>query len=245
MQSIICFLLGLFLSSSLYSQDTERLVFPDFDQQLMLLWLASGDGDQGECRESVRDIKANWESISSDLLELDLPHINVNDFVKRVDSYVLSLDKCLDPVRFSCLRSVSYHILFEFRSLRQCLFATEYPVDLLWESMDAYMDIKSTIKDRMFNLKEWFEFEDDVTDFICTWEYYDLRHIDEIRYYFPGIKKESHNALKQKLNTCIYSLLKSFESGYQSDFQLPCDELGYAMEDLFRLYAKSRITTLM
>jgi hypothetical protein len=246
----------LLLASSLFGAHSEAapiidqqaeqdFVYPSFDQALVQLWLAADQKNQEQSASSVKRIKDEWTSISAILSKSGVEHINMTEFVKRVDSYVLSLDLCFEKRDYSCLRSIAYHILFEFRSLRQCLYETEYPLDLIWDAMDAYFEIKSTINDRMFNLKEWFEFEDDVNDFICKWEYYDLRHIKEIQEFYPGINKTEHGEIKEKVNSCLLTLLKSIETGYQSNFVMPCDELGYAMDELLQMYAKSKLKLIM
>jgi len=227
------------------AQRSDALIFPDFDKACLSLWLAADSNDEESCRQMARKVTSEWESVRDALNEITVEHIDMQDFIKRVHSYVLSIPICAEASNFSCLKSISYHLLYEFRSLRQCLYRTEYPLDLLWEGIDDYLEIKNTINDRMFNLKEWFEFEDDINAFICKWEYYDLQHIKEINHYFPGVKKAEHTALKDKVNGCIYTLLKSLESGYQSDFVLPCDELGFALDDLLRLYARSKGNMLM
>ena len=246
--SIIMMLSGLSTTTATpYSidQNDDNLIFPDLDRACVALWLSSDAKDISSSQKNIKSIQDEWVIVKENLVSYQIEHVNMIDFVKRVDSYILSLPVCVEESNHSCLKSIAYHLLYEFRSLRQCLFRTEYPLDVLWDSMDDYFEIKKTINDRMFNLKEWFEFEDDINDFICNWEYYDLKHIDDIHHYYPGIKKKQHSELKDKVNSCIYTLLKSLESGYQSDFVMPCDELGYALDDLLRIYAESRLNMLM
>lgn len=222
-----------------------ELIYPELDKALLSLWLHSGDGDSASCQADAKIISEEWTSVRKELLETKIEHLNIRDFVNSVESYLLSLDDCVQMKDYSCLRSISYHLLYEFRSLRQCFFVTEYPLDNLWEAMDRYLDIRKTINDRMFDLKEWFEFEDDINDFICKWEYYDLIHIKEIQMYYPGIDRMAHNTAKEEANSCIFTLLKSLESGFQSDFVLPCDALGEAFDKLLSMYAKSHSVLMM
>ncbi len=239
----------LFNSMTINSQsellEERHLVFPTLDQQLVRLWIASHDQDTKNASDAIDRIKEEWIILKEEIKTKNIEHINIKDFNKGINDYVNALPTFLVKKKFSSLKSISYHLLYEFRSLRQCLFKTEYSMDILWESMDAYILIKNTVEDRMFNLKEWFEFEDDINEFICKWEQYDLKSIQEIQSYYPGIKKIKHSQLKQKVNSCIVDLLNSVETGYQNNFVLPCDDLGDALEDLMRYYANSSMKLLM
>ena len=245
MKNLIGIILLAVSSTGLFAQANQNLSFTDLDKHLLSLYIASVDMDRKASIAAIDEIEEEWLIVQNAINENDSEIEDIQDFLRRVDSYVLSLRPCHSKTDFSCLRSISSHILFEFRSLRQCLFITEYPLDNLWDGIDAYFVIRSTINDRMFNLKEWFEFEDDVNDFICKWEYYDLKHIKEIQSYYPGVLKSEHQMLKEKVNSCTVDLLKSIETGYQSNFVLPCDELGQALNELIRMYAKSKTKLLM
>jgi len=249
MIAIISAITFLLLSPSVNNTVSEKsvneLCFPEFDKHLIKVWIAAKDIDSKAMEAAIESAEMEWEDVQQLLSEMTIEHIDIPDFIKRVDSYVLSLSSCYGKKNYSCLKSISYHILFEFRSLRQCLFKTEYPIDNLWESIDVYFEIRNTVKDRLFNLKEWFEFEDYVNDFICKWEYYDLKHFTEIQSYYPGINKAEHSQLKEKVNSCTYNLLKSIETGYQSNFVMPCDELGDALDEILRMYSKSKSNMLM
>jgi len=40
-------------------------------------------------------------------------------------------------------------------------------------------------------------------------------------------------------------LLESIDTGYQSNFVLPCDELGAALQALLKMYSESKVIMLM
>ena len=241
------------LPSRTYSSDAslevqvsqDDFVFPYLDKSLVDIWLGSEAAQPELLRKQFTSVQNEWLAAKAVLLNKQVDHVNIPEFISRVESYLVSLELCIEQNNYSCIKSIAYHLIYEFRSLRQCMFKTEYSFDLLWEAIDGYLRVEKTIHDRMFDLKEWFEFEDDVNDFICKWEYYDLQHIQSIQKHFPGINKAEHNELKERVNSCIFTLLKSFESGFQSDFELPCDELGQAYKDLLAIYAKSRMNMLM
>lgn len=243
----ISLLILIFLVPSLsaFHDSPSDFSYPELDKHLLTLWLAADQNDGNECRSSVEAIETEWAAVKESMEGKEVLHINISEFSERVEAYVASLRACQVSNNWSCMKSIAYHLMYEFRSLRQCLFKTEYPVDVLWESIDAYNRIKKTINDRMFDLREWFEFEDQVNDFICKWEYYDLRHINEIHEYFPGINKAKHNELKDDVKSCIVSLLESIDTGYQSNFVLPCDELGIALKKLLKMYSESKPVMLM
>lgn len=240
-------LLLVFLMPSLFAfQDSPMdFSYPELDKQLLSLWLAADQKNGEVCYSSIEAIEAEWQVVKESLEGKEVLHINIPEFSNRVEAYVKSLRPCASSDNWSCLKSIAYHLMYEFRSLRQCLFKTEYPVDVLWESIDSYNRIKRTINDRMFDLRDWFEFEDQVNDFICKWEYYDLRHINEIHEYFPGINNTKHSELKNDIKSCIVRLLESIDTGYQSNFVLPCDELGAALQALLKMYSESKVIMLM
>ncbi|MBT8234459.1 MAG: hypothetical protein HKO66_02140 [Saprospiraceae bacterium] len=225
--------------------ELENLVFQEFDQLLMKTWIDAKQKKSSNFTQYNNQINSEWQRIKKQIRSIELPHVDNKEFIKDLDYFMTLLDKSSSISDYNNVEKLSYHIMYEFRSLRQCYFYSEYPLDQLWDVIDVHSEIDFTIDDPMMDLKEWFEFEDMVNLMICNWETYDLLHISEIDGFFMGFNKEKHNAIKERVNSCIFSLLKAIETSFQDNFESPCDELGYALEDLIKLYAYTRPSGLM
>ncbi|NNF21492.1 MAG: hypothetical protein HKN67_06095 [Saprospiraceae bacterium] len=229
------FLVGL-------SQDTlaqTRLTYPSLDKSLLNVWLACENNDIEVITLSLDKTEKVWDNIKGKISREKVEHFDMNLVSKDLDQLMKLMRNSYVKKDYEQLKSYAYHFLWEFRSIRQCSFLETYPLDLLFNAYDLYTEIHYTIHDEMFGLREWTDFEDLVNDFICEYEAYDLIHDEEIMESFSGMDFTSHQNSKDKVANCLHNLLMSFESGYQRDFTLPCDELGHALLEMFDNYGKS------
>lgn len=216
-----------------------RLSYPSLDKSLLNVWLACEDNDKNAISTALDRTEKVWNNMKGQLSREKVEHFDMNLVSKDLDQLMKLMRNTYEKKDYEQLKSYAYHFLWEFRSIRQCSFLETYPLDLLFNAYDLYTEIHYTIHDEMFGLREWTDFEDLVNDFICEYEAYDLIHEEEILESFSGMNLENHQSSKDKLANCLHNLLLSFESGYQKDFSLPCDELGSAIMDMFENYAKS------
>ena len=252
MKTLITILL-LFNATSIVPEKTNSkndirktdLVFQELDKKLMKLWLNGKNQVFQNLESRLASSIKEWKFVKSELNKSELSHINIPEFIKDVDYFFELLIVSSELEDYKNIERMSYHILYEFRNLRQCYFYSSYPLDKLWDVIDVYYNIDFTIDDPMMNLKEWFEFEDMINEMICDWENYDHLHISEIQNYFPGINAERHNVIKEDVDSCTFSLLISIETAQQDKFKMPCDQLGNALEELIQLYAYSQTLGLM
>ncbi len=115
---------------------------------------------------------------------------------------------------------------------------SEVPFDELWDAYLAYQEIKETVNDQMMNLKEWFEFDDQIDRFMCEWDDYDLLDPALMSRYHPEIDRSDRKELGIKMQECLNTFMKSIESGFRPDFVLPCDEIGRVLDDSLSLFAQ-------
>ncbi len=223
----------------------DDIVFQDLDQNLMKVWLLGRQANGSQLDEKFKSCQKEWLFVKKKLLATDLPHVNVEEFVSDLDYYYKLLATSVGSRDYLNIEKMSYHIMYEFRSLRQCYFYSSYSLDQLWDVIDVYQSIDFTIDDPMMDLKEWHEFEDMINDMICNWENYDYLHISEIQKFYPGMNKNRHSTAKEDINSCTFSLLIAIETAMQDKFKLPCDQLGDAFEELIQLYAYSKPSVLM
>lgn len=250
MKIILLFLFtatSIFAPKDLISQNqiVDDLVFQDLDQSLLKIWIGAKSENNTGMSDMFDASLKEWNSVKQKLGTFDLPHINTKEMVDDVNYYFNLLGTSIALIDYNNIEKLSYHILYEFRSLRQCYFSSTYSLDQLWDVIDVYSEIDFTIDDPMMDLKEWSEFEDLVNKMICYWENYDVMHINEIIQYFPGMNKREHSKAKEQVTTCTHTLLIAIETAFQDKFKLPCDQLGDAFVELLQLYAYSKPSGLM
>ena len=238
----ISFIITFCLFSFIGIQAQEKFIYPDIDRAFLRIWLGANNVPSSELSTYLDDAKEIWKRRKKDVKNADIEHFDLQLLSVDLDQLLQLMDNQLAKGNINQLKSYAYHFLWEFRSIRQCSFIETYPLDMLWNAHDLYKEIHYTIDDPMFGLREWSEFEELVNDFICEFETYDLVHIRQIMEWYSGIDTEQHNASKEKVSECLYNLLISFDSGYQPDYKLPCDELGYALESLFQSYADAVVS---
>lgn len=233
--------------NSIFGQNhvIDDLVFQDLDQSLIKIWIGGKSQNTSGMDEMYKASFKEWSSVRNELKQLDIPHVNINEMIGDVNYYFRLLKTSISLSDYNNIEKLSYHILFEFRSLRQCYFSSAYALDQLWDVIDVYSEIDFTIDDPMMDLKEWNEFEDLVNKMICYWEGYDILHIDQIKQSFPGMNKREHAKAKEQITTCTYTLLIAIETAFQDKFKLPCDQLGDAFVEMLQLYAYSKPSGLM
>lgn len=142
----------------------------------------------------------------------------------------------LDAKNFDMLAKYSLEIIEELQVLRSAKYNTAYPLTHLWSVYTQYQELNDTVHDSMFGLREWFEFEDMVSNIAIRLEYYDENDISYINKFFPHIDNKQHIESRDKVSECFVDFLYSLESGYRPDFEWPCDELGKAIYELILLY---------
>jgi len=214
----IFFLLLIFVFTNLgYSKSMEAqqislsdLVYQNLDQDLMKIWLLGKNKSDAKLNEKFLSCQNEWKFTKAKLSKLEIPHVDVSEFNDDVDYFFKLLFTSIDLKDYLNIEKMAYHILYEFRFLRQCYFYSNYVLDQLWDVIDAYQEIYFTIDDPMMVLKEWSEFEDLINSMICNWENYEYLHISEINKFYPGMNKRQHAKVKEDVNSCTFSLLKAF-----------------------------------
>ncbi len=228
-------------SSPVVSQ--SRLIYPELDRALLRIWILDDQSSDDQYKAAIVEFEAVWKKLRTEISKEKVEHFDMNLLAMDLDHLLRLMNASHKKRNYGQLKNYADHFMWEFRSVRQCSYIETYPLDLLWNAFEVYKEIHYTIEDPMFGLREWSEFEDLVNDFICEYENYDLIHNRQLLEYFAGIDLKNHDATKEKLSSCLYNLILSFESGYQADYVVPCDELGEAIQQIFEVYAASNIST--
>lgn len=116
----------------------------------------------------------------------------------------------------------------------------ENPLEKIWDAYLNYKALNNTVNDQMMNLQEWFEFEDQINAFLCSWDQYEVVSQQELFDYSPIFDKKKKEDLNVEMRQCIEEFLHSTESGFRLDFIMPCDRIGNVIEENLLLFASKR-----
>jgi hypothetical protein len=116
----------------------------------------------------------------------------------------------------------------------------ESPIERIWDAYLKYKILHNTVNDQMMNLQEWFEFEDQINEFLCSWDNYEVLSQQELFEFSPIFDNKKKNELNVEMRQCIEEFLQSTESGFRLDFIMPCDRIGKVVEENLLLFTSKR-----
>ncbi len=152
--------------------------------------------------------------------KVEVNHI-INDHTMN-DRYDISLD-------LECLSQNVYQ-------MRYCEGIKSYPTDLLWELIFIFEEIHYIVNDPLFGLQEWNEFETLVNHLEDTYLRYQDFPLKNIQRFFPSIDFAKHQFYVDHISSCLEEFKTSLSLDYQSDYILPCNDLGNSLQALIYLY---------
>lgn len=233
------YILNILLVLFVVRGSAERLVYPELDKGLIALWENANKGDSKGSQATMQIVLTNWASVKPDILKINDAHFNNSHFVKDTETILSMMQNMLKKGGYSRLEDFVYQLLWDFSSMRNCIGIDDYPLDQLLITHLTYNEIHYTVHDEMMGLRYWFEFQEIVNDFVENWDQYDCIQTEEVQKYFPHVREKYHQVVKDKLNHCLSNFIKSLESAYRNDFEIPCDEMGDAIQELIFLYQGS------
>lgn len=210
------------------------------DKALIDLLYHCNANDYEGVEHALDGVDQEWNIIVNKNIIKTTEAILIVDFNKKMDDCIRSMNILFYERDFIGLEKNTKNMLQKLKWLRDYenkLNGTEYPLDQILNMVEYYSEIEETVYDQMFGLKYWFEFEDSVNAFQCEWNAYAEIDTVDITECFSSITKMEHDKAKGKIEECLAYFLDSLESGFRSDFEIPCDELGVALDDLLYLYA--------
>jgi len=237
--SIIIISVGLLLQAIPSYSNCDKS-YPKLDKALISLWHSSKTSDHEGAKNAIDQIDREWSLIVTDLYKYLNPFVNIDQFNKDMDYFIISMKISLYEEDYADLAIYSMKMLYQFKALREHqknASVEAYPLDHLLNMIATYKEIDETVHDQMFGLKYWFEFEDLVAKLKQEWQVYDELSHTQITACFPFMSKGYHLLGKSKVKDCLSYFLASLESGYRTDFAMPCDELGGALRELLVLYS--------
>jgi len=214
---------------------SDQWIFPDFDTALLDIWI-SADTETEPWKEKVDKVQQEWDKVKQWVNKGAQKDPKIIAFVDEVDLYLSTLTDCFYSEDFKLMKEYAFKALWYSRYLRRSEKIDDYPLDVLWNVHFEYNELHHIIHDQMFGLREWSEFSDMVSDFSDLWVDYKSIPIYDLHKYFPDIDLDEHEEVKKNITICLSKLMDSMKSGYQPDYEIPCDDLGLALDELFTLY---------
>ena len=212
----------------------------DLDQSLLqLIYMINSNQESAlNLQNKVDQILLHWKSELEEIkLVRDINKDAQKSFAETVDFKMKKLFENMRNNQLHPVQKIAKEVLYEFKNARSLNQITNYPLDDLLSMAEAYEDIEITVYDQMFDLQCWFEFEDMINSYIESWERYKAYKIQYIKSYFTHIDPVKHQLLKDEISECTLAFTDALVSGYQTDFQLPCDELGQSINKLLIHYS--------
>jgi len=220
------------------SAQSNNNAFTEVDKALIKLHQSAINKDFKSCRDYIGIAEDHWILDRQNLTQVYTCNPKEDLSICNIDGLFSILSMSMDVGDYVELKNYTETLIFELSSLRHETTKIEYPLDVLWRMYQEYYQMHIAIHDQMFDLKEWFEFEDMINAIAKQMEIYTSLEEKQITKLFPNIKIEDHNSHVDKMGDCFLYFLSSLESGYQDDFEWPCDELGTSIYNLILLYSQ-------
>jgi len=225
------------LQANLYAQ-TNKILIGKIDASIIKLNNAAKSNNAKSSQIAIKELDSIWAR--NKYIILDKYHCSPFEEISActMDGTIAILYMYHDSQDYTAIKKASERLVYVFQDIKENKKMEQDPVDLLWDTYLQYEEIHITVHDKMFGLREWFEFEGMVNGLSEELNIYNSLDFSKVQEYFPNILREKHDNQLEKVNNCFLNFVQSLESGYNDDFEWPCDELGKALYDLLLLYGK-------
>lgn len=106
----------------------------------------------------------------------------------------------------------------------------------LWLIYFQAIEIEHAVDDPMFDLLVWNEFKHLVCELQNQWIIFSSETYQSLLDSRPGIGFAKYTYYKTPVDECLENFIASLESNYQSDFQIPCDQLRHSLLNLIYIF---------
>ena len=214
----------------------EIYIFPTLDQSVLELWSAAKNENIKECTELLSEVKLNWLQVSNEMCVYETSKESIDLFVKRVDDIIETLTKARFLKSYNYIELYSLRILFEFKDLRRQNELHYYSLDHLLDIYYQHYKIQKAANDPMLDLMEWTEFEHEIEVLKKAIDNYSLSCLSEALYLCDTGLNEENEIQLEIVKTCLNTLIESLKHSNQDETIIPCEDLGYAIDNLLHLY---------
>ncbi len=217
----------------------EKLIYPELDYAIVQLHRTIEQRDDRQMDNAFFHLRKVWRAVSGEIAQYDLPHFRFPEFVEVQELMLVQMHDDLVTRDRPHLQLGLQQFRRELTDLRSCL-GHEYPLDILWQCLDLYEHVKYTVEDQMMDLREWYEFEAEVTDLFSQWDHYELLAPTNPTRFSPHFDLARQAQLNDQMAICKEEFLQSLEGGFRLDFVLPCHRVGETLESALDLYLSSK-----
>ena len=237
MRTVFITIILLICVGQVRSQSDYSFVFKDLDNNLLQLWL-NEDADQTVRTDLLNGVMRSWESAEKEIARVSILHFDQQGFISDQQKRLNFIQEAiLKNERKSVVKAQKelYILLSEFSEVRLCFTNDVYSLDRLIAGYDAYLEVHGIIHDQMMGIYEWTEFIWYVDQLKCRVEEIEL----SMNLTDPSPSFTKVASALAKLQTCLKTLDESLGDAYRPDFEVPCNELQIAFEELFSAYGNS------
>ncbi len=227
--SIILFLVFLAMTSS-WSQN--QFVYEPLDQKIISLWLS--DPEQTvQNADLFEEMYLAWTEAKQKIRIVELRAFNNESFIQSQEHRLQVIKSLLWGKKVQAAQKECWILLNEFRDIRQCFTQDDYLLDNMLETYHSYQRVHEIVHDQMMGLYEWTEFIWFVDQLRCDAEMLDYK-MSKHKDYQATVLVQTMD----KVNDCLFRLNEAIETAFQSNFELPCDETGKALETMLHQFSK-------
>ena len=159
--NIICII--LFTCQSAIGQSG---IYNDFNSDLIWLRNAVKKGDWIQANNHQKVVLKKWSGIKQDMKK----QYGTNRAIEQsLNAYQKAYNKKDSKFAIESIDGV-IDDMQEMRKEKN----QPVPFDILWRAYSSYKQVHSTVNDQMMNLYDWFEFNDQINEYMCRWDDYEV-----------------------------------------------------------------------
>ena len=214
-------------------QQQNQFTFPYLDKEMLSLWLNLKQGENHDYETQVRAVKNEWAKVLDTVDKGYIEHFDYQGFIEGQGLLMNEIVASQSKEDYEALEFFTHQFIWEFKKIREAFTNDSYPLDDLWQVYDMYEQVRYVVNDPMLGLYEWNEFIGLFEDF--KMEYLEFKQKSSTQ--FEKSNFSLYQSSVQKVEQCIAEFEESLKTAQRTDIEMPCNEIGMALLDLFAVYA--------
>jgi hypothetical protein len=236
----------LFMVLFLFNQQSHRnippFIFPELDQSVVSLWLAATANDPAQTRVQLNEVKRQWRIQRADVEAFPLTAYNPYLLVGTLDALLAQMQRAQAAPDYDELAGLSYHFLWEFKTIRAFHRQNYYPLDAWWDVYNLHQEISFATHDPELGLLEWQELECLFDELVCLLQEYEAKAEANLTRYAPTVDEDAHKDAMNRIYVCINDYQQALTTGYRNRLLTPCDEITEGLKLILTCYTKEGVT---
>lgn len=214
-----------------------QFIYTDIDQAAVSVWLAAQRGNSNQIPTYVSALERRWRANRADVVKHLDAYGDPIQLTKMVERSVAEIAKAAEKEDFADLQHYSQRLLWDFGIIRAYHRHDFYPLDHFWPMYLSYVELKAITEDPMLELLEWQELACILEDLTCMVNSYEQVAEENLTRYAPLVDEDAHKQVVNQLYECISNYQDALRTGYQSNLQWPCDQMGESLLTLLSCYS--------